>query len=131
LSCASDSGIRVSGGRSAALEARAALAVEVGDRVGEGELRDLNLLLSEVVNNSVIHGKVDEHGWIQIAVAVDGDCVRIEVRDSGEQGNPTPREPDYDDGGGFGLFLVDAMASRWGVEREEELTVWFELDLSG
>ena len=107
------------------------MAVEVGDHVGEGQLRDLNLLLSEVVNNSVIHGKVDEHGWIQIAVALDGGCVRIEVRDSGEQGDPTPREPDYDEGGGCGLFLVAAMASRWGVARDDELTVWFELDLSG
>jgi anti-sigma regulatory factor (Ser/Thr protein kinase) len=131
LTCASDSGIRVAGGPRAALEARSALAVEIGDHVGEGELRDLNLLLSEVVNNSVVHGKVDEDGWIAIAVAVEDEAVRIEVRDSGDQGQPVQREPDYDHGGGFGLFLVDAMASRWGVERETGLTVWFELDLPG
>jgi anti-sigma regulatory factor (Ser/Thr protein kinase) len=113
------------------MEARAAVAAEIGDRVGEDELRDVHLLLSEVVNNSVIHGKVDEDGWIGIGVSLGDSCVRVEVRDSGEQGDPVPRDPDYDDGGGFGLFLVDAMASRWGIEREPGLTVWFELDRSG
>jgi anti-sigma regulatory factor (Ser/Thr protein kinase) len=74
---------------------------------------------------------VDEDGWIELAIACAADRVRIEVRDSGRQGDPVPREPDYEHGGGFGLFLVEAMASRWGSVRESGLTVWFELDLAG
>jgi hypothetical protein len=31
-------------------------------------------------------------------------------------------------GGGIGLNLVDAMASRWGVMRVPRTAVWFELD---
>lgn len=131
MACASDNEIRIPGGRSAAGAARGVLAAELGDRVSEDELRDLCLLLSEVVNNSVIHGKVDEDGWIGIALACDSDSVRVSVRDSGEEGEPVPRDPDYEHGGGFGLFLVDAMSSRWGVEREIGLTVWFELDRVG
>ena len=32
--------------------------------------------------------------------------------------------------GGYGLFLVERMASRWGVERDDGTLVWFELDLA-
>lgn len=131
MGCAADNEIRVPGGRTASAAARSALSAELGDHVSDEELRDLSLLLSEVVNNSVIHGKVDEEGWIGIAVALASDSVRIAVRDSGEEGEPVPRDPDYEHGGGFGLFLVDAMSSRWGVEREIGLTVWFELDRAG
>jgi anti-sigma regulatory factor (Ser/Thr protein kinase) len=131
VSCPSENAIRVHGGPRAALEARAALTAELDGRPGQEALRDLHLLLSEVVNNSVVHGGVDESGWIEVAVACDPDRIRIEVRDSGRQGDPVAREPDYEHGGGFGLFLVEAMASRWGSERDPGLTVWFELDLAG
>jgi anti-sigma regulatory factor (Ser/Thr protein kinase) len=131
LSSAPDNAIRISGGRRAALDARAALSAELDGRVGHNQLRDLHLLLSEVVNNRVVHGGVDGDGWIEIAFSASAARVRVEVRDSGEQGAPVRREPDYENGGGFGLFLVEAMATRWGAERNSGLTVWFELDLSG
>jgi anti-sigma regulatory factor (Ser/Thr protein kinase) len=131
LSCASDNAIRISGGRAAALEARAVLTGELDGHVDADGLRDLHLLLSEVVNNCVVHAGVDDDGWIDIVLRADRACVRVEVRDSGEQGQPVRREPDYENGGGFGLFLVEAMASRWGTERNPGLMVWFELDLSG
>ena len=123
--------IRIPGGRTAAGEARAAATAQLGDAIHEDRLRDVHLLLSEVVNNSVLHGGVDEDGWIEIAAAAGDGRVRCEVRDSSDAGDPVPREPDFDSGGGFGLFLVDAMASRWGTDRDSALTVWFELDLTG
>jgi hypothetical protein len=30
-------------------------------------------------------------------------------------------------GGGYGLYLVEQLAKRWGVERNEGTVVWFEL----
>ena len=107
------------------------MTVELGDELDDDRLRDLQLLLSEVVNNSVVHGGVDEEGWIEISLGMDDDCVRCQVRDSSLQGDPLPRDPDFDSGGGFGLFLVEAMASRWGADRDPNLTVWFELDRAG
>ena len=63
-------------------------------------------------------------------MSVTGDRVRVEVRDSAPiRGLPQRREPDYEDGGGFGLFLLDEVAARWGVEQESGLCVWFELAL--
>jgi anti-sigma regulatory factor (Ser/Thr protein kinase) len=131
LTCCSDSGIRIAGGRAAGGEARATAHAQLGDELDSDRLHTLQLLLSEVVNNSVIHGGVDEDGWIELTFLADGDCVRCEVRDSGLQGEPEPREPDYESGGGFGLFLVDSLAERWGVDRDTHLTVWFELDRAG
>jgi anti-sigma regulatory factor (Ser/Thr protein kinase) len=94
-------------------------------------MSDLHLLVSEIVNNSVLHGQVDEKGWIELEWDVSDERVRIEVRDSGLQGEPRQRDPDYETGGGFGLFIVDSMCESWGVEREPTLTVWFELRLDG
>jgi anti-sigma regulatory factor (Ser/Thr protein kinase) len=131
LSRCSDSAIRIPGGRSAGGEARAAVTAQLGDALDPDRLRDLHLLVSEVVNNSVLHGGVGEDGWIEIVVEADGERLRCEVRDSGVQGEPAPRDPDFENGGGFGLYLVDAMASRWGSDRDAHLTVWFELDLAG
>jgi len=132
MTCCTDDAIRIGGGRGAGIEARAALTEQLAGRVGEDELRDLHLLTSEVVNNSVVHGGVEEDGWIELQLSRRDGSVRVAVRDSGIQGQPTPRAPDYEEGGGFGLFLVESMASRWGTERGVQgLTVWFELDLNG
>ncbi len=131
MSCCSESAIRIPGGRAASGEARAAATVHLGDELDGEQLRDVQLLLSEVVNNSVIHGGVGEDGWIEITMGLDGDRIRCEVRDSGVQGHPVPRDPDFESGGGFGLFLVDSMAARWGTDRDSGLTVWFELDRAG
>jgi hypothetical protein len=52
--------------------------------------------------------------------------VRVEVIDSGSGFAPEPRDPARATGG-FGLFLVDTQAARWGVDREGGTRVWFEL----
>ena len=122
--------LRIRGGPRAAGEARAGCAAALGERAGMDALRDLQLLVSEVVNNSVVHGGVGDDGWIELSIAVDGGLVRVEVRDDGRQGEPVARSPDFDNGGGFGLFLVEAMASSWGSARDPDLTVWFEMNLA-
>ena len=119
------------GGPRASAAARAALTVELDGRVTGDQMRDLHLLTSEVVNNSVVHGGAEEDGWIELTIAADDECVRVAVRDSGVSGTPEQRQPDLEHGGGFGLFLVETMAARWGVDAGEDLIVWFELDLNG
>lgn len=58
--------------------------------------------------------------------------VRVEVIDAGSGFNVRRRE-DIGSRGGYGLFLVDEQASRWGMDREGGTHVWFELEtlLSG
>lgn len=83
---------------------------------------DAQLLLSELVTNSVTHG-----GGDSVIVLVDDDVpgkLRCEVIDDGRGFVPRARE--NRDIGGWGLDLVEQIASSWGV-REGSTHVWFEL----
>jgi anti-sigma regulatory factor (Ser/Thr protein kinase) len=119
--------IRVPGGPQAPAQVRSRLELHLSEELCEERLADLRLLTTEVVSNSVRHGRVGPDGWVSAAVSHIAGMLRVEVRDSSVEGLPQPREPDYEDGGGFGLFLLDQIASRWGVERDPHLCVWFEL----
>lgn len=122
--------IRVAGGPRAPSLMRSRLDSELSAGLPEQQLAELHLLTSEVVTNSVRHGRVGCDGWVSSSVAVTDDRVRVEVRDSAPvRGVPQLRKPDYEDGGGFGLFLLDEVAASWGVEQDSGLCVWFELAL--
>jgi anti-sigma regulatory factor (Ser/Thr protein kinase) len=122
--------IRVAGGPRAPSLMRSRLDSELAGGLPDQQLADLHLLTSEVVTNSVRHGRVGSDGWVSSNVSVTGDRVRVEVRDSARiRGLPHVREPDYENGGGFGLFLLDEVAARWGVEQDPGLCVWFEVAL--
>ena len=56
-------------------------------------------------------------------------CLHVEVANPDvAAGVPARRSPDLAGGGGIGLNLVERLASRWGVIRQPQTTVWFELD---
>jgi hypothetical protein len=62
-------------------------------------------------------------------LAASDRCVRVEVCDGGS-GFDLPLDPRPTGAlGGFGLRIVDRMASRWGVAGDDGTCVWFELDL--
>jgi anti-sigma regulatory factor (Ser/Thr protein kinase) len=117
------------GGEKAAGHARRLLARRLADALGAQQLGDLQLLVTEVVANCVRHGGVGEDGRIDLQVQVEREVARVEVRDTGLQGEPRLRQPDLAGGGGFGMVLVERMSRAWGVEHEPGLDMWFELDL--
>ena len=83
------------------------------------------LLISELVTNSFKHSGSEV---IEVKIALEVDRLRIEVADHGTQAI-RPRPPDS--GGGFGLALVGALATSWGVERQPTgKRIWVEFDLS-
>ena len=84
----------------------------------------LGLLVSEVVTNAVVHGDSRE---LDVIASVTERFVRVEVCDDGEGFVPRPRALAPDDVGGWGLFLVEQLASAWGVSFSGRTTVWFEL----
>jgi anti-sigma regulatory factor (Ser/Thr protein kinase) len=94
-----------------------------------GVATDVTVLTSEVVSDAVGHASTTE--WEEIVLRVNRDRrIRVEVID-GETGlNPSaPVCPALNDSG-LGLFLVDQLASAWGVDRRGDCTiVWFEVDL--
>lgn len=86
----------------------------------------LELLVSEVVTNAVVHGRADS-GALEVVAWLSDDHVRVEVRDDGGGFVPRPRALEPDEAGGWGLFLVEQLASSWGVSFSGRTTVWFEL----
>ena len=97
--------------------------------VSEGLDPDLDhtvcLLVSEVVTNAIRHSGGGEGDKIVIAARLTPDFARIEVRDNGPGFDPDVRH----DASGFGLRMLDTLASRWGVDRADNGTrVWFEID---
>jgi transcriptional regulator with XRE-family HTH domain/anti-sigma regulatory factor (Ser/Thr protein kinase) len=83
------------------------------------------LLTSELVTNSVKHSGST---WIDVAITLRMDALRIEVSDQSTQAI-RPRTAETD--GGWGLMLVGELATRWGIERHRSgNTIWIEYDLT-
>jgi anti-sigma regulatory factor (Ser/Thr protein kinase) len=110
-------------------EARAALS-PLADSLETRVYLDLSLLVSELVTNSVRHARLRPRDLIGLQVGFSNQVIRVEVSDPGEGfganiPGPVPGEP-----GGWGLFLTERIADRWGVDREGGwTTVWLELDV--
>ena len=102
----------------------APLAGELGDRTAQ----DVRLLATELVANAVRHTGV-AGGTIEVELRVAGDRVHLSVLDDGP-GFALPERPvSAPEGpGGWGLYLVDRCALRWGSERGERHRVWLELE---
>jgi anti-sigma regulatory factor (Ser/Thr protein kinase) len=87
---------------------------------------DLRLLVTEVVTNGVRHGSA--RGTVSMCVTLEETRVRVEVSDGGRGFSPPDAPmPRQDGSGGWGLQLVDRVASNWGVKVGERTCVWFEL----
>jgi anti-sigma regulatory factor (Ser/Thr protein kinase) len=102
------------------LDARApgAARIVVGclsGRLPASLLADAQLIVSELVSNSVCHSGASAGAVVLVRVGLTGTMVRVEVKDSGRAGVIAPRAPDL--GGGFGLNLVQGLSERWGLER--------------
>ena len=113
----------------AAAEARRALE-GLGDLLPTEKLEDVWLLVSELVTNSVVHAGLSPDEAITVTVTVQGGLARGEVRDRGPGFEP-PHEPTPkpDLAGGWGLYILDKVADRWGVAHTGSKSVWFEIDL--
>lgn len=86
------------------------------------------LLGSELVTNSVRQGQLAEHDTVLLRIHLTLDVLRLEVENTGTAGTVAARQPDRQNGGGgFGLVLVDLLATRWGVHRRDGTTVWCEV----
>jgi anti-sigma regulatory factor (Ser/Thr protein kinase) len=111
---------------SAGSRARRLLEDMVAGTLDFGELSRAKLLVTELVNNAVIHG----HGSITFLADLDEDRLHVEVIDQGTGFEREVREQGAEDLGGRGLNLVEAESSRWGVH-EGTTHVWFEIERRG
>jgi anti-sigma regulatory factor (Ser/Thr protein kinase) len=122
---------RLRGGVSAPAAARELIAQALGEVAGEETLRDLMLLATELVTNAVRHAHVSDGGTIELTAVARGGRVRVAVSDPGATTTPRMQELDVDVPGGMGLYLVDQISDRWGVDGGDggATRVWFELRL--
>jgi anti-sigma regulatory factor (Ser/Thr protein kinase) len=112
--------------------ARAAVAGFTEEReIASVELATLTLLVSELVSNAVMHSDAPPASAILLrARLLDEGAIRVEVIDRGSGFTAIPRDPAQPKGG-YGLYLVDKQATRWGVDREGGTRVWFEIAAGG
>ena len=111
----------------AASEARHALDRLAGE-ISANRLRDVQLLVSELVTNAVRHANLDEGDVIVLVIELADHALRVEVHDPGGGFVPRAPSPDPVRPSGWGLFLVAELADRWGVDSDDTTLVWFELD---
>jgi anti-sigma regulatory factor (Ser/Thr protein kinase) len=101
---------------------------DLSGEVPDAKLRDLRLLVSEVVTNAVRHANLATGDAIELVVEVKRRTLRVEVHDPGGGFVPTAPAPDPARPSGWGLYLVAELADRWGVDSDDRTLVWFELD---
>jgi anti-sigma regulatory factor (Ser/Thr protein kinase) len=89
---------------------------------------DAQLAVSELVTNSVRHAGLAPDDLIRVTVDWSGARLKVHVRDGGRGVRPTTVSgsirPTPGAESGWGLFLVDRVASRWGTSVDG---YWFEL----
>jgi serine/threonine-protein kinase RsbW len=103
---------------------------DLGDAVSDARLRDVRLLVSEVVTNAVRHANLATGDAIELVVELKRRTLRVEVHDPGGGFVPSAPAPDPTRPSGWGLYLVAELADRWGVDSDETTLVWFEFDRS-
>jgi anti-sigma regulatory factor (Ser/Thr protein kinase) len=103
--------------------ARRALAPLSGSLPPE-TLEDISLLVTELTSNSVRHSRAER---VRVRVVLRRARVRVDVCDDGG-GTPLRRLRLDGEESGWGLQIVEDIASRWGIEHRDGTCVWFEID---
>lgn len=96
-------------------------------------LRDATLLTNELVTNSIRHAGLGPDDLIDVTAEWSGATLRVVVRDRGAGSLPPGMvagsiRPAPGGESGWGLYLVDKLASRWGTNLGGTKGFWFELE---
>jgi anti-sigma regulatory factor (Ser/Thr protein kinase) len=93
-------------------------------------LDDARLLVSELVTNSIRHAGLHGDDWIRVHAKLIDSRLRVDVVDRGDaakrQAVAGAIRPSPGAESGWGLYLVDTLATRWGRGRGR---YWFELEI--
>lgn len=95
--------------------------------------RDATLLTNELVTNSIRHAGLGPDDLIDVTAEWSGATLRVVVLDGGAGSLPSrvvagSIRPTPGSQSGWGLYLVDKLASRWGTNVGGTRGFWFELE---
>jgi serine phosphatase RsbU (regulator of sigma subunit)/anti-sigma regulatory factor (Ser/Thr protein kinase) len=119
--------VRLPGQAGAVPTARRAIG-ELEPTLEHAVFTNLRLLVSELVTNSIRHADAPASAFLKLRATVFRDYVRVEVGDDGHGFDPSELVRGHDAASGWGLYLVDQLADRWGVANTDGTNVWFEID---
>src|SRR6478735_6172366 len=109
--------------RAAGTRARRAIEPLLGRHLRAEEEADILLLVTELVTNAVRHGT---GATLLLTARRHPGALRVEVHNDGSLSTPAPTTGGPD--GGWGLQLVEGVASAWGRSATGGTTlVWFEM----
>jgi anti-sigma regulatory factor (Ser/Thr protein kinase) len=95
-------------------------------------LEDAKLLASELMTNSIRHSGLKPDELVHVTANWTGKVLRVSVRDRTDDAAPSPVagsiRPLPGAESGWGLYLVDRIASRWGTSVDGGAGYWFELE---
>jgi anti-sigma regulatory factor (Ser/Thr protein kinase) len=89
---------------------------------------DLSLCVSELVTNAVQHGEPGGGSEIELVVRRSDQLARAEVREP--QADAVASQLPAAMPSSWGMFIVDRVADRWGIDRGEGMVAWCEIDLA-
>jgi anti-sigma regulatory factor (Ser/Thr protein kinase) len=89
---------------------------------------DLSLCVSELVSNTVRQGQPAGGDELELGVWRSDMLVRAEIREP--RADLVVSKPAAMVARDWGMFIVDRVADRWGVDRSEGTLVWCEIDLA-
>jgi DNA-binding NarL/FixJ family response regulator len=90
---------------------------------GKSEIDLVELLVSELVTNSMVHARSD----VEVSVTMSSDLARVTVFDSSLE-PPVRKVVGPDSASGRGLLMLDALSSAWGFDLTPRgKSVWFEI----
>jgi anti-sigma regulatory factor (Ser/Thr protein kinase) len=96
--------------------------------IPEEMIEDVNLLVSELVSNSVKHASLMDDQEIQVDANPTDNGIRVEVTNPGGA-QLANRLPEKAEESGWGLLLVTKIATRWGIATNGRTLIWFEIDV--
>jgi anti-sigma regulatory factor (Ser/Thr protein kinase) len=106
-------------------------AVRERDELPEAALDDLEVVVSELVSNSIRHAGLTNRDTVGMTVIYGERRLRVEVTDHGpgfDRGRVETIRPNAD--GGFGLSIVSMLSEQWGLDSGHGM-VWAEMAYEG
>jgi anti-sigma regulatory factor (Ser/Thr protein kinase) len=98
----------------------------------EGLRDDAQLLASELVTNAIRHGGLRPDDIVVVTAQWSGETLRVNVEGGAGPAKLVPVagsiRPPPGAQSGWGLYLVDQLASRWGTNLGGIPGYWFELE---